>query len=239
METMRINKFLSAAGVCSRRAADVIVEEKRVTIDGETATPGSRVSEESIVKFDGKLVTINNEFHLYAIYKPVGYITSLSDEQGEGIGRFIPEGLRLYPVGRLDKDSEGLLLLTDDGDLMNKVLTASQAHEKEYIVKTDKRIDKFFIERIQNGVEILNKAKGCKVLTAPCQAELMDEYTFRIILIQGLNRQIRRMCASLNRKVISLKRVRIVNIELGNMEPGQVCRISGDRLKAFREAVNG
>ena len=172
---------------------------------------------------------------MYALYKPVGYISSLSDEQGQGIGMFIPEGLRLYPVGRLDKDSEGLMLLTNDGELMNDILKASGGHEKEYIVQVNKDISEDFLTGLEHGVTITNGATGKKVVTASCKTFKMDKRSFKITLIQGLNRQIRRMCGSFEYKVVNLKRIRIMNITIGNMKPGDIVEITGQKLLELKK----
>ena len=222
-----------------KASKDELIEAGRVKINGVSAVIGSKVNPGDDVTLDGEPVTICDEKHLYAFNKPVGYITSLSDEQGEGIARFVPEGMRLFPVGRLDKDSEGLILLTDDGELMNKILNASLAHEKEYIVTTDRKIDDDFIEAMQKGVKILNKATGQKIVTAPCRAYRIDDYHFRIILIQGLNRQIRRMSRALGYNVTGLKRIRIVNIELGNLQVGEIRKIDEQGIAKLWEEIDG
>ena len=231
---IRVNKYLSMAGFCSRRAADTLIEEGRVTVDGCMAVTGTKVLDGQTVKVDGQAISLLEEHKVYALYKPVGYISSLSDEQGEGISSFL-EGLeRLYPVGRLDKDSEGLLLLTNDGELMNSILKASGGHEKEYIVTVDRDIDTVFLKGMAKGVTITNGATGKKVTTAPCVVEKIDNRNFKIVLIQGLNRQIRRMCGYFNYKVINLKRVRIMNVELGNMKSGAIVEITGGKLTELK-----
>ena len=223
---MRINKFLSEAGICSRRQADKLVEAGRVLIDGKKAETGSSVDEGQEVMVCGRLIEHIPEKCVYALYKPVGYICSMSDEQGEGLSCFVPEGLRLYPVGRLDKDSEGLVLLTNDGELMNSVLKASEGHEKEYVVTVDRPVTASFLNEMEKGVPITNKATGKKTTTAPCRTKRLTEKSFDITLIQGLNRQIRRMCGYFGYNVTNLKRIRIMNVRLGNMKPGDVRKIN-------------
>ena len=241
---IRINKYLSMAGYCSRRAADELISEGRVLVDGIKAEAGTKVLSGQIVCVDGKNINIETEYRVFAFYKPVGYISSLSDEQGQGISKFIPEGLRLYPVGRLDKDSEGLMLLTNDGELMNSILKASGGHEKEYIVTVNRDVSNDFLVKMEQGVRITNGATGQKILTAPCKTGKLDKRNFKIILIQGLNRQIRRMCGAFEYKVLNLKRIRIMNITLDNMKPGDLVEVRGeDLLKLKRltgmDDVNG
>ncbi len=222
---MRINKFLSESGVCSRRHADRLVAEGRVCIDGVKASVGDSVEEGQTVTVDGSIIENKPDKCVYALYKPAGYICSMSDEQGTGLSCFVPGGKRLYPVGRLDKDSEGLVLLTNDGELMNSVLRASEGHEKEYTVTVDRVVTNAFVRGMSKGVSITNGATGRKVMTAPCRVKKTGEKTFDITLIQGLNRQIRRMCGFFGYKVVSLKRIRVMNVKLGNMKPGELRRI--------------
>ncbi len=234
---IRINKYLSMAGYCSRRAADSLVEQGRVTVDGIQAGNGTKVLDGQSVAVDGKTVSLLCEYRVFAFYKPVGYISSLSDEQGEGIGGFIPENLRLYPVGRLDKDSEGLMLLTNDGGLMNSILKAAEGHEKEYIVRVDRDITGSFLKEMERGVLITNRATGTKVRTAPCRIRRIDNRSFGIILIQGLNRQIRRMCGAFGYKVIKLQRIRIMNINVNDMKPGDIAEITGHDLTELGQQI--
>ncbi len=232
---MRINKYISGTGYCSRREADRIVEAGRVTVDGAPAVTGTMVSLGQCVRIDGNEVHLIEEHSVYALNKPIGYISSLSDRQGKGIGCFIPQRLRLYPVGRLDKDSEGLMLLTDDGELMNSLLKASEGHEKEYIVKVDRPVTSDFLTGMENGVPITNKATGRKVITARCMVKYIAENTFSITLIQGLNRQIRRMCGYFGYKVIRLQRIRINNITLGNLKIGSIRRLTDMEISGLRQ----
>lgn len=233
-ELIRINKYLSEAGVCSRREADKLIEAGRVIINGIPALPGSKVSNSDIVVVDGRIIDAAQDRIVYAFNKPRGYISSLSDEQGEGISQFVPAELRLYPVGRLDKESNGLMLLTNDGELMNKILSAAGGHEKEYEVTVNHNITSDFLKSMESGVEITNGSTGERVRTAPAKVRKINNRTFRIILIQGLNRQIRRMCGELGYSVIELKRIRIMNIELDQLEPGQLRIIDNeDREKLY------
>lgn len=236
-DKIRINKYISQSGYCSRRAADELVAAGRVMINGETAVCGSGVTPGDMVTVDGTVLSIIEDKEVYAFYKPMGYISSLSDEQGEGIRKFLPEGKRLFPVGRLDKESEGLILLTNDGNLMNEILKAANGHEKEYIVTTRQVITDDFLTKMANGVPITNAATGKKVITAPCKTMKINDKQFKITLIQGLNRQIRRMCGYFGYDVVNLMRVRIMNITLKGMKPGQVELIDGTRLAEIKKLV--
>mgnify|MGYP001581498442 CR=1 FL=1 len=212
METTlkRLNKFLSEAGYCSRRAADKLIEEGRVTINGIVPEMGTKVKSDDVVKVDGKQITNNKSKHTYiAFNKPVGIVcTTDTRVEKNNIIDFINYPTRIFPIGRLDKDSEGLILLTDDGDIVNKILRGSNNHEKEYIVSVDKPISQTFIERMSNGVPILDTT------TKKCKVTKLSQKTFKIILTQGLNRQIRRMCEYLGYDVKTLQRTRIMNIHL-------------------------
>lgn len=212
---MRINKFLAEAGITSRRGADKWIEEGRVKINGELATIGSKVEEGDEVFVDGKKVERQQELVYIALNKPVG-ITSTTERHVEGnVVDFINHPLRIFHIGRLDKDSDGLLLMTNDGDIVNEILRAENHHEKEYIVQVDKPITDEFLRKMSSGVPILD------TVTLPCRVERISKYVFRIILEQGLNRQIRRMCSALGYSVKRLQRIRIMNIQLGNLKVGQ------------------
>jgi len=206
----RLNKYLSEVGYCSRRAADKLIEEGRVTINGVVPEMGTKVAPNDKVHVDGKLITNSKEPSVYlAFNNPVGIVcTTDTRVEKDNIIDYINYPKRIFPIGRLDKNSEGLILLTDDGDIVNKILRASNNHEKEYIVTVDKLISQTFIERMQNGIPILD------TVTKKCKVEKMSNNEFKIILTQGLNRQIRRMCEYLNYEVTSLKRVRVMNIKL-------------------------
>ncbi|AHN23785.1 23S rRNA pseudouridine(2604) synthase RluF [Lysinibacillus sphaericus] len=212
---MRINKYLSEAGIVSRRGADKWVEEGKVTINGVLATVGSQVEAGDIVCVDGKEVKKEEQLVYIALNKPVG-ITSTTERHIKGnVVDFINHPLRIFHIGRLDKESEGLLLMTNDGDIVNKILRAENHHEKEYIVQVDKPITEQFIKKMAAGVDILDTT------TLPCYVEKISDKVFKIILEQGLNRQIRRMCSALGYSVKRLQRIRIMNIKLGNLKVGQ------------------
>lgn len=206
----RINKYLSEVGYCSRREADKLIEAGRVTINGKVPEMGTKIAPDDIVEVDGKTISNTKERFVYlAFNKPVGIVcTTDTRVEKDNIIDYINYPKRIFPIGRLDKASEGLILLTDDGDIVNKILRASNNHEKEYIVTVDKPISQTFIERMSNGVPILDR------VTKKCEVRKLSSHEFKIILTQGLNRQIRRMCEYLDYEVITLKRVRIMNIKL-------------------------
>ncbi len=210
MQETRINKYLSEVGYCSRRAADKLIEQKRVTINGVVPEMGTKIKEGDEVHVDGKLISNSNEKNVYiAFNKPVGIVcTTDSGVEKDNIIDYIGYPTRIFPIGRLDKPSEGLIFLTNDGDIVNKILRARNNHEKEYIVTVNKPITKEFIEGMSNGVPILD------TVTKKCLVEQIGKDRFKIILTQGLNRQIRRMAEHFHYKVTKLKRVRIMNITL-------------------------
>ena len=210
MKETRINKYLSEAGYCSRRAADKLIEDGRVTINGEVPLMGTKIVEGDVVKVDGKSVVKKDEKAVYLVLnKPRGIVcTTDTRVEKDNIIDFLNYPKRIFPIGRLDKASEGLILLTNDGDIVNKILRARNNHEKEYIVQVNKPIDKDFIKKMSQGVPILD------TVTRPCKVEQLTRVRFKIILTQGLNRQIRRMCEYLGYHVQQLKRVRIMNIHL-------------------------
>lgn len=207
---IRINKYLSEIGVCSRRGADKLIEAGRVTINGEVPEMGTKIKEGDQVQVDGKLVGPTQDKHVYLIFnKPIGIVcTTDTRVEKDNIIDYINYPTRIFPIGRLDKPSEGLIFLTSDGDIVNKILRARNQHEKEYIVSVDKRISEDFIEKMSHGVPILD------TITRKCKVEAINSTTFKITLTQGLNRQIRRMCEYLGYEVTTLKRVRIMNISL-------------------------
>lgn len=234
MGEVRINKFLASCGAASRREADKIVSEGRVTINGEIATTGSKVSDGDIVTLNGKVIKPNEDKVVLAYYKPVGVtVTEKDAHAARTIASEIKYPVRVTYAGRLDKDSEGLLLLTNDGDLIDAVMRGANMHDKEYIVKTDKKVDENFAAKMRSGIYL----KELKATTRACQVEILGPYTFSIILTQGLNRQIRRMCETLGYKVKSLKRIRVMNIKLNNLKPGEYRElIEEERRELYRLA---
>lgn len=232
---VRINKFLGSAGYCSRREADRLVGEGRVFIDGNMADMGSRVMPGQKVYVDGKAVVPEEENILIAVNKPRGIVCTTTDKQGaNNIVDFLGCDKRIYPVGRLDKDSEGLLLMTNDGELMNNILTGKNEHEKEYIVEVDKNLSDDFERRMSEPMYL----KELDKTTRPCRVIKTGKKTFRIILKQGLNRQIRRMCSNLGYKVVKLKRIRIMNIELNDLPPGATRKIEGSEYEKLMNLIN-
>ena len=228
----RLNKFLSEAGYCSRRAADKLIEEGRVTVNGKHPEMGTKVSSTDEVSVDGKVVSIKKKSRVYiAFNKPVGVVcTTNTRVEKNNIIDFINYPSRIFPIGRLDKDSEVLILLTDDGDIVNKILRSSNNHEKEYIVRVDKPISQTFVKRMSEGVPILD------TMTKPCRVQKLSRDSFKIVLTQGLNRQIRRMCSYLDYEVESLKRVRIMNINLMS-DVGEYRKLTKEELNTLNKAL--
>lgn len=225
---IRINKFLSAAGICSRREADRWISEGRVRIDDELAAAGSKVYDGQSVYVDGKAVNMDKDIVLLAFYKPVGIVCTTTDKQGNNnIVDYIGYPKRVYPVGRLDKDSEGLILMTNQGALMDQILRAANGHEKEYLVTVNKPIDSTFLKKMESGVYLSELQKTTK----PCRIQKVNSHMFRLILTQGLNRQIRRMCKELGYRVESLKRIRIMNIQLGDLNKGEYRAVTEDEYR--------
>ncbi len=217
---MRINNYISSSGFCSRRKADELIEFGKVKINGLKAVIGQEVKEEDIVEVSGKRIINKNKPIYIALNKPIG-ITCTTDTYIKGnIVNFINHKQRIFPIGRLDKDSEGLILLTNDGNIVNKILRSNNNHEKDYIVTVDKNIDNNFIVEMSNGIKIYNPVKNEYTLTKKCKVNKISNKVFKITLTQGLNRQIRRMCNSLGYNVVNLKRIRIMNIELNNLPTG-------------------
>ncbi len=225
MEPIRINKYLSEAGVCSRREADRLIAEGRVTVEGLKAETGMKVTPESRILVDGKLVKKPSAPVLIAVYKPPGVVTTSAEDEPNNIVTYVGWPERIYPIGRLDKDSEGLILMTNQGDLAESIAHARGRHEKEYLVTVDRAIDRAFVEKMSSGVRILNTT------TRPCTVEKVSRFRFRIILTQGLNRQIRRMCEALGYRVTELVRVRVMNLSLNGLEIGHWRRIEGEEYE--------
>ena len=233
---VRINKFLAEAGVASRRQADKLVESGQVTINGIKAKNADKVKDGDKVCVKGKQVFMQDEKHVVAFYKPEGVTCTKQDKYAKvTIDEVFQYPLRLNYAGRLDKDSKGLLIMTNDGDLIDRMMRAKNHHEKEYIVKVNNSVTDDFIHKMSNGVYL----DELEVTTRPCMVTKVGKYTFRIILTQGLNRQIRRMCASLGYKVESLMRVRVMNVELGNLKPGEYRRITGEELSELYRMAGG
>lgn len=234
---IRLNKYLSEAGVCSRREADRLIESGIVTVDGKTAAPGMKVEDGQEVRVGKKVVKSKTEKTVLAVYKPAGIVCTEDKREKKNIIRFLNYPVRITYAGRLDKDSEGLLIMTNDGDLINGMMRARYAHEKEYKVRVNKEVTPEFIEKMSRGVHIRDKEKNLDAVTRPCTVKKTGKHTFSIILTQGLNRQIRRMCEALGYKVDVLKRIRIMNVELGDLKPGQVRELTEQELKELYGTV--
>ncbi|NNC33278.1 MAG: 23S rRNA pseudouridine(2604) synthase RluF [Croceitalea sp.] len=234
MKETRINKYLSEVGYCSRRAADKLLEQGRITINGIVPELGTKVNEQDEVRVDGELVTQPKADFVYlAFNKPVGIVcTTDTRVEKDNIIDFINYPKRIFPIGRLDKPSEGLIFLTNDGDIVNKILRARNHHEKEYVVSVNKPITEEFLSKMRSGVPILD------TVTRKCHVEQLGEKQFKIILTQGLNRQIRRMCEYLDYRVRKLKRVRIMNVSL-DMPLGKWRHLTKDELQEINRLVAG
>lgn len=226
-EALRLNKFLSEAGVCSRREADRLIEAGRVTVDGKKAETGMKITPGQEVRVDQKLVKPEEEMIVLAVNKPRGIVCTEEKREPDNIIRFLNYPTRITYAGRLDKDSEGLLLMTNNGDIINKMMRAGNYHEKEYLVTVDKPVTEEFLQHMARGVPILD------TVTRPCQVKKEGKKNFRIVLTQGLNRQIRRMCEALGYKVVTLKRVRIMQIRLGDLKPGQYRPLTEQELASL------
>lgn len=230
-EPVRLNKYLSEAGVCSRREADRLIASGRVTVDGRPGETGMKVYPGQKVCVGKKAVSRQEEMVLLAVNKPAGIVCTEERRERSSIIRFLDYPVRITYVGRLDKDSRGLLLMTNNGDIINKIMRAVNRHEKEYKVTVDRAVTEDFLERMAGGVPILD------TVTRPCRVQKIGKYTFSIILTQGMNRQIRRMCEALGYQVKDLVRTRIVNIELGNLKEGEYRRVSDGELDELYERI--
>lgn len=228
----RINKYIAASGFCSRREADKLIEEGKVYIDGQLADLGSRVIEGQDVTIDGKPLTMKDSHVYLALNKPLGITCTTDQRDVDNIVDFLNYPTRVFPIGRLDKNSSGLILLTDDGDIVNRLLRAENGHEKEYLVTVDKPYDDEFLKRMSGGLPILGQ------MTLPCTVKRTGNRSFKIILKQGLNRQIRRMCDYLGYKVVKLRRVRIMNIELGDLPVGHYRPLTNHEKKVLFDLLN-
>lgn len=228
---IRLNKYLSEAGVCSRREADRLIEASLVTVDGKTAEVGMQIREGQLVKVKGKAVGPKGKTVILAVNKPRGIVCTEEKKEKNNIIRFLNFPERITYIGRLDKDSEGLLLMTNNGDIINKMMRAGNLHEKEYEVVTDRPVTEKFLQGMASGVPILD------TVTRPCKVTKMGKCGFRIILTQGLNRQIRRMCEYFDYKVITLKRTRIMNIELGKLKTGAYRYLSEEEIEELYRRI--
>ena len=230
-ETIRLNKYMSDAGICSRRQADIFIQDGLVTVDGKVAVPGMKVTKNQDVRFQGKPVELIEELELIAFNKPRGIVCTAQKREKDNIIDFINYHTKIYPIGRLDKDSEGLILLTNDGEISNRIQKARYYHEKEYIVTVDKPVTIEFLYGMRTGVPILN------TVTRKCRVRKLSKNQFSIILTQGLNRQIRRMCEYFGYRVLNLKRVRIMDIELGKLKTGTYRKLTKNEINKLKKEL--
>ena len=230
-EPVRLNKYLSEAGVCSRREADRLIGTGRVTVDGQRAQTGMRIVPGQVVKVGNKVVSKQDEMIVLAVNKPRGIVCTEERRERDSIVRFLNYPVRVTYIGRLDKDSHGLLLMTNNGDIINKMMRAANKHEKEYKVTVDKEITEDFLKKMAAGVPILD------TVTRPCTVKKIGKYTFSIILTQGLNRQIRRMCEALGYEVKDLLRVRVMNITLNGLKDGQYRKLTDQELNELYDQL--
>lgn len=227
----RLNKFVADSGYCSRREADRLIAEGRVQVDGRPGALGDRVLPGMRVTVDGQSLSGRGEKVYIALNKPAGIVCTTDPREPMNVVDYLDYPIRIFPVGRLDKDSEGLLLMTSDGEIINRILRAAGGHEKEYEVEIDRPVTKEFVEKMSAGVPILD------TVTLPCRVRRTGEKSFNIILVQGLNRQIRRMCEALGCNVVRLRRIRIMNVRLGSMRPGQWRELSEEELSGLMERL--
>jgi len=227
----RLNKFIADSGYCSRREADRLIEEGRVTVDGRRGALGDRILPGMRVTVDGKALSGDGEKVYLLLYKPRGIVCTADPREPMNVVDYVGYPIRVFPVGRLDKDSEGLLLLTSDGEIVNRILRAAGGHEKEYEVTIDRPVTRAFVEKMMAGVPILD------TVTLPCRVRKTGERSFNIILVQGLNRQIRRMCEALGCNVTHLRRVRLMDLKLGGMRPGEWRELTEAEVRALTKAL--
>ncbi len=230
-DDISLNKFISSRGICSRREADRMIEGGRVTINGKVAKKGNRVSPGDEVTVDGEQITKKQKDIYILFHKPPGVTCTTDTKDKTNIIDFIGHEQRIFPVGRLDKTSSGLILLTNNGDIVNRILRAENKQEKEYLVKINKPVNKAFIKRMSEGVPILG------TVTKECEVEKVGKQSFRIVLVQGLNRQIRRMCEHLGCRVHELTRIRIMHLSMGRLQPGKWRNLKGHELETLKKRI--
>lgn len=227
----RLNKYIADSGYCSRREADRLISEGRVRLDGRVGALGDRVLPGMDVTVDGKRLSGEGEKVYLLLNKPMGIVCTADPREPMNVVDYLAYPRRVFPVGRLDKDSEGLLLLTNDGEIVNRILRAAGGHEKEYEVRIDRPVTPEFVQQMSRGVPILD------TVTLPCRVRRTGERSFNIVLVQGLNRQIRRMCEALGANVTHLRRIRIMNLRLGKLQPGQWRELTEEELAGLRERL--
>ena len=231
-EQVRLNKYLSEAGVCSRREADRLIENGKVTVDGQTAQTGMKITPGQVVRVGKKIVSRQDDMVVLAVNKPRGIVCTEEKKERNSIVRFLDYPIRVTYAGRLDKDSRGLLLMTNNGDIIDRMMRGANCHEKEYKVTVDKEITGDFLKKMSEGVPILD------TVTRPCRISRIGKYTFSVVLTQGLNRQIRRMCEALRYEVKDLVRVRVMNIRLGSLKEGKYRKLSDEELEELYDLLN-
>ena len=230
--SINLNKFISSTGICSRREAEKLIIDGRVTINGKTTQLGNRVFDGDIVKVNGQLLKSKPKTLYIAFNKPIGIVCTTDSKEKKNIVKYINHTERLFPIGRLDKPSQGLIFLTNDGDIVNKILRAGNSHEKEYIVSVNKKITKEFIRKMGNGIPILD------TVTKKCKVVKVSDFVFKIILTQGLNRQIRRMCEYLDFEVSKLNRTRIMNVNLGSLKLGDWRELTSQEMDLINKMIS-
>jgi len=235
---MRLNNYISMTGICSRRVADDYIKANRVKVNNTLAVLGMQINETDEVRLDDELIKPKTKTVTLAYHKPIGITCTTDLSISNNIIEAIRYPERIFPIGRLDKDSEGLILLTNDGSLVNRILRAENHHTKEYLVSVNKPITPIFIQQMSKGVSIFNPVRKCMTVTLPAIVQLVNTYTFSIQLTQGLNRQIRRMVSACDYKVTDLKRIRVMNINLANLERGQWRILSDDEMKILSEMLD-
>ena len=231
-EEIRLNKYLSDAGVCSRREADRLIEKGLVKVDGVTASMGMKILPKQKVSVKGKPVVREEKMVLIAVNKPVGIECTSDRSNRDNIIDYIGYPTRIYNIGRLDKNSHGLILMTNDGSIVNGISKSSNFHEKEYVVKVNKPVNNEFVRKMSSGIKILNR------VTKPCKVWITDKNEFHIILTEGINRQIRRMCEALGYRVLDLKRIRIMNINLGRLKEGTYRNVTPEELRELKKMLS-
>ena len=236
-DKVRLNKYISSSGICSRRKADEWIEAGKVTVNGNTAVMGMRVNDHDEVVVNGKIITHDIPFKLVAFNKPKGYACTAHHGDESGIFKNFKLDPDLKYIGRLDKDSEGLLLLSNDGELCNEISKARNQHEKEYVVTVNRTVTDDFLKNMAGGVKIHDSNKDVWVVTKQCKVKKKNDKSFSIILTQGYNRQIRKMCEAFGYKVVKLRRVRVINIEIGNLNPGDIRDVTEEELSELRRRI--
>lgn len=237
-ESIRLNKYISSSGFCSRREADRLIEIGNVMVDGLAAEVGTKVFQHQEVFVNGVKIIPKQEFVYIALHKPIGITCTTDRSDPDNIVDYLNYKEPLFPIGRLDKDTSGLILMSNDGDIVNKILRSTYKHEKEYIVNVKTDITPEFIKDIQNGIKIYNAVTNRYQMTKPCKAVKINPRTFNLVLTEGLNRQIRRMCTALSYQVVNLKRIRVMNIELKDMEAGAWRYLTKEELQILNNMIN-